>query len=82
MSRFHRARVAVTTEGAVVINVARLDSPSATALVARALEDQAELFVGIVITGAERDELLKRVDDLAGDVVGDVPAQDEPGRGS
>lgn len=79
MSRFHKARVAVTAEGA---DVARLDSPNATSLVARALEVDTEFFVGIVITGAEPDQLLKLVDDLAGDVVGDVPGAVEPGSGS
>jgi hypothetical protein len=81
VSRFHQARVAITTEGAVVINVARLDSSRVASLVARALEDKVELFVGVVVSEQERDELMRRFEDLAGDVVGDLGA-DEPGGGS
>jgi hypothetical protein len=81
VSRFHQARVAITTEGAVVINVARLDSSRVASLVARALDDKVEVFVGVVVSPQERDELMKRFEDLAGDVVGDLGA-DHPGGGS
>jgi hypothetical protein len=60
VSRFHQARVAITTEGAIVINVARLGSSRVASLVARALEDKVELFVGVVVSAEERDELMKR----------------------
>jgi hypothetical protein len=72
VSRFHGARVAITSNGAIVLNVAHLGTSKIALLVARALEDKAEIFIGVVISNEERDELLKRVEELAGDVVVDV----------
>jgi hypothetical protein len=75
VSRFHGSRVAVTSNGAIVLNVAHLGTSKIALLVARALENKAEIFIGVVIAAEERDELLKRVEDLAEDVVGDVAGE-------
>lgn len=73
MSRkIHKAHVAVTTEGALVVNVAGFGPTNIEGLIARALDDDAELFIGVVVDDEERDLLLERLDNAAAEAVAKV----------
>ena len=73
MSRkLHQAPVAVTTEGALVVNVAAFGPTNIESLIARALDDDAELFIGIVIDESERGLLLERLDNAAAEAVAKI----------
>ena len=70
MSRkIHKASVAVTSEGALVVNVAGFGPTSIEGLIARALDDDAALFIGIVVDESEQKLLLERLDNAAAEAV-------------
>jgi len=70
MSRkIHKAHVAVTTEGALVVNVAGFGPTNIEGLIARALDDDAELFIGIVVDDDDGALLLERLDAAAAEAV-------------
>jgi hypothetical protein len=70
MSRkIHKAPVAVTTEGALVVNVAGFGPTNIEGLITRALDDDAELFIGIVVAETEHDSLIARLDNAAAEAV-------------
>ena len=71
-SKIHNAPVAITTEGALVVNVAGLGLTNIEALIARALDDDAELFIGIVVDDADRELLLERLDNAAAEGVAKI----------
>jgi hypothetical protein len=80
MSRkIHKAPVAVTTEGALVVNVAGFGPTNIEGLVARALDDDAELFIGIVVDESERELLLERLDNAAAEAVAKICGQRKRG---
>jgi len=60
MSRqLHRAPLAVTSDGTVVVNMADFDGRlDLGAVVERAARQPGAIFVGVVVSGAERDRLL------------------------
>lgn len=70
--RIHKAPVAVTTEGALVVNVSGFGPTSIEGLIARALDDDAELFIGVVVDEDERELLLERLDNAAAEAVARV----------
>jgi len=70
--KVHKAPAAVTTEGALVINVAGFGPTNIEGLIARALDDDAELFIGIVVDENERELLLERLDNAAAEAVAKV----------
>ncbi len=67
--RIHKAPVAVTTEGALVVNVAGFGPTNIEGLITRALDDDAELFIGIVVEEKEQDLMMKRLDNAAAEAV-------------
>lgn len=67
--RVHKASVAVTTEAALVVNVSGFGPTNIEGLIARALDDDAELFIGIVVGESERELLLERLDNAAAEAV-------------
>lgn len=71
MSRkIHKAPVAVTTEGALVVNVSGSGpTNNIEGLLARALDDDAELFIGVVVSEEEQELLLERLDNAAAEAV-------------
>ena len=73
MSRhIHKADVAITSHGALVVNVAGFGPTNIEGLIARALDDDAEIFIGIVVTGEEQNLLMQRLDNAAAEAVGMV----------
>ena len=70
MSRkIHKAPVALTTHGSLVANVAGFGPTNIESLIARALDDDAELFIGIVVDESERELLFERLDNAAAEAV-------------
>jgi hypothetical protein len=70
MSRkIHEAPIAVTTEGALVVNVASFGPTNIEGLLARALDDDAELFIGIVVEDDELELLMERLDNASAEAV-------------
>jgi hypothetical protein len=67
--RIHKAHVAVTTEGALVVNVAGYGPANIEGLIARALDDDAELFIGIVVDKKEHRLLMERLGTAAAEAV-------------
>ena len=68
--RIHRADVAVTSQGSLVVNVAALvNAPYVDKLIARALDEEGELFIGIVVTEEEKKVLLERLDNAAAEAL-------------
>ena len=61
--KIHKAHVALTTEGAVVVNVAGFVPTNIKSLIDRALDldDDAERFIGIVLEEEEREMLSARI---------------------
>lgn len=73
MSRkIHKAPVAMTTEGVLVVNVAGFGPTNIEGLLARALDDDAELFIGVVVDENERTVLLERLDNAAAEAVAQI----------
>ena len=73
MSRkIHKAPVAMTTEGVLVVNVAGFGPTNIEGLLARALDDDAELFIGVVVDENERTVLLERLDNAAAEAVAKI----------
>jgi hypothetical protein len=70
--KIHKAPIAVTTEGALVVNVAGYGPTNIEGLIARALDDDAELFIGIVVDKKEHRLLMERLDNAAAEAVGMV----------
>ena len=60
--KIHQAPIAVTTEGALVVNVSGFGEANIEGLIARALDADAEIFIGIVVSDSERDVLRWHVD--------------------
>jgi len=73
--KIHQAPVALTTAGALVVNVAGFGPTNIEGLIARALDDDAELFIGIVVEESEREILLGRLDNAAAEAVAMVVGQ-------
>ena len=68
--RIHKADVAVTSQGALVVNVAALvNAPYVDKLIARALDEEGEIFIGIVVTEEEKQVLLERLDNAAAEAL-------------
>ena len=68
--RIHKADVALTSQGALVVNVAALVSaPCVETLIARALDEEGELFIGIVVSEREKQMLLERLDNAAAEAL-------------
>ena len=68
--RIHKADVAVTSRGALVVNVAALVNASyVEMLIARALDEEGEIFIGIVVTEEEKLVLLERLDNAAAEAL-------------
>lgn len=67
--KIHKAHVAVTTDGALVMNVACFGPANIEALIARALDNDAELFIGVVVEGDDRYALMDRLENAAAEAV-------------
>ena len=68
--RIHKADVALTSHGALVVNVAALvNAPYIDKLIARALDEEGEIFIGIVVTEEEKQVLLERLDNAAAEAL-------------
>ena len=69
----------MTTEGVLVVNVAGFGRTNIEGLVTCALDDDAELFIGIVVEETARELLLERLDNAAAEVVAKIYGK-RPGR--
>ena len=73
MSRkIHMAPIAVATDGAVIANVAGFGPTTIEGLLAHAVDDDAELFIGIVVDGEDRQLVLERLDNAAAEAVAKI----------
>lgn len=69
--RSHKAALAVTVDGDVLVNVACFDGSDATMVVLRrALAERGPVFVGVVLSTAERREVLTWLTNAAFEGVG------------
>jgi hypothetical protein len=63
--------IALTSGGAVIINITHLeDTTDVAAVIARLIGEGHRLFIGIAVPGALRRELRKGIDDAGADIVG------------
>jgi len=68
--KINTAPVAVTTDGALVVNAAGFEaSPNVSKLIARAMNGDAEIFIGVVVSGKERKLMMTRLDGAAAEAV-------------
>jgi 5-formyltetrahydrofolate cyclo-ligase len=61
--RIHRAALAVTLDGTMLVNVAQFEGePDPDALLRQALEQAGRVFIGVVLTPRETQQTMQRID--------------------
>ena len=62
MSRVHDAPLALTSDGTVLVNVTHFDGPrSPAALLKRALAQKGKVFIGVVLSKEEVNDVLEQL---------------------
>ena len=70
--KIHKAPIAVTTAGALVVNVSGFGPTNIEGLIALALDDEAKIFIGVVVGDKEKDLVMGRLDNAAAEAVGKI----------
>ncbi len=64
--RVHRAALAVTTDGTMLVNLAHFGGEkNAREVFRQALEEKGELFIGVVLSKRETDDTVARLDNAS-----------------